>query len=318
MNSRTPTGSLSILALVLSASVAAATPERGKDARPASPGLVLQAALDRAGFSPGEIDGRAGPVTKRALAAFQKEHDLTPSGKVDGETWDALGVEPGDSARTLARYSISAQDVSGPFTSEIPDDMEDKAELPALGYTSVVEALAERFHASPKLLRALNPDARFAADEVILVPQVDGSPRAAEATDVVVSVSKSAQTLTVRNADGEILLFAPVTVGSERDPLPIGRWKVNGVQRDPVFHYNPDLFWDADASDDKAKIPAGPNNPVGAVWIDLDKPHYGIHGTPEPGKIGYRESHGCVRLTNWDALELAELVKPGTPVIFEP
>jgi lipoprotein-anchoring transpeptidase ErfK/SrfK len=285
----------------------------------ASPGVTLQAALDRAGFSPGEIDGRPGAVTKRALAAFQKEHRLTPTGEMDGKSWAALGVKPGNPEKTITQYSIAAED-EGPFTPEIPEDMEAKAELPALGYTGVVEALGERFHVAPALLKALNPDAKFAAGETIAVPQVSTLPPAATSaiTDVTVSVSKSAEALTARDAENKIILFAPVTVGSEHDPLPIGRWKVTGVQRNPVFSYNPDLFWDADPSQTKAKIPAGPNNPVGVVWIDLDKPHYGIHGTPEPGKIGYRESHGCVRLTNWDALKLAALVKPGTEVIFEP
>ena len=113
-------------------------------------------------------------------------------------------------------------------------------------------------------------------------------------------------------------MYAPVTVGSSNDPLPIGDWKVTGVQRDPVFHYNPDLFWDADPSHAKAKIPAGPNSPVGLVWIDLSRPHYGLHGTPEPSRIGHTESHGCIRLTNWDALRVAALVAPGTKVLFRP
>jgi lipoprotein-anchoring transpeptidase ErfK/SrfK len=323
-----------LVVLLFAGSAAAVMPEEVA----ASPGLTLQAALDRSGFSPGEIDGRPGAVTKRALAAFQKEHRLTPTGAIDDKSWAALGVKPGEPAKTITQYSIAAEDVQGPFTSEIPEDMAAKAELPALDYTGVVEALAERFHVAPALLKALNPDAKFAAGETITVPQVStpppavttardarGTEKAPEAvgtgsgaTGVTVSVSKSAEALTVRNADDKILLFAPVTVGSEHDPLPIGRWKVKGVQRNPVFHYNPDLFWDADPSHTKASIPAGPNNPVGVVWIDLDKPHYGIHGTPEPGKIGYRESHGCVRLTNWDALKLAALVKPGTAVIFEP
>ena len=117
---------------------------------------------------------------------------------------------------------------------------------------------------------------------------------------------------------GSVVLYAPVTVGSSNDPLPIGDWKVTGVQRDPVFHYNPDLFWDADPSHAKAKIPAGPNNPVGVVWVDLSRPHYGLHGSPEPSRIGHTESHGCVRLTNWDALRVAALVAPGTKVAFRP
>jgi lipoprotein-anchoring transpeptidase ErfK/SrfK len=120
----------------------------------------------------------------------------------------------------------------------------------------------------------------------------------------------------VKDASGRVLLFAPVTTGSDRDPLPIGEWKVNGVQFNPVFNYNPDLFWDADPAHAKARIPSGPNNPVGLVWIDLSKEHYGIHGTPEPATIGRSQSHGCVRLTNWDALKLAGLVKPGTKVVF--
>ena len=310
--------SAALVALVFAGSAAAATPE----AVATSPGLTLQAALDRSGFSPGEIDGRPGAVTKRAVAAFQKEHRLTPTGAIDKKTWAALGVKPGEPVKTVTQYSIATEDVDGPFTPEIPADMLAKAELPALGYTGVVEALAERFHAAPALLKALNPEAKFGAGETITVPRVSSTPPDVGApggvTDVTVSVSKSAEALTVRDADDEILLFAPVTVGSEHDPLPIGQWKIKGVQRDPVFSYNPDLFWDADPSHTKAKIPAGPNNPVGVVWIDLDKPHYGIHGTPEPGKIGYRESHGCVRLTNWDALKLAALVKPGTKVIFEP
>ena len=115
-----------------------------------------------------------------------------------------------------------------------------------------------------------------------------------------------------------MVFFAPVTSGSEHDPLPIGDWQVKGVARDPSYSYNPDLFWDADATDAKATLPPGPNGPVGVVWIDLDKPHYGLHGTPEPRSIGHSASHGCVRLTNWDATTLAGLVKPGTPVHFRP
>jgi lipoprotein-anchoring transpeptidase ErfK/SrfK len=108
-----------------------------------------------------------------------------------------------------------------------------------------------------------------------------------------------------------------VTSGSEHDSLPIGNWTVTSVLRNPTFNYNPELFWDADPANTKAKIPAGPNNPVGVVWIDINKPHYGIHGTPEPGMIGHSASHGCVRLTNWDAAKLAGLVTKGTPVVFE-
>ena len=133
---------------------------------------------------------------------------------------------------------------------------------------------------------------------------------------MTVIVSKEKSTLTVENADGKVILHAPVTSGSEHDSLPLGEWKITGTHKDPVFYYNPALFWDANAAHAKATIAAGPNNPVGKVWIDITKEHYGLHGTPEPGRIGYAQSHGCVRLTNWDAHRVAELVKPGTRVVF--
>jgi lipoprotein-anchoring transpeptidase ErfK/SrfK len=136
--------------------------------------------------------------------------------------------------------------------------------------------------------------------------------------DVKVTVSKSASALTVTDAGGKVVMYAPVTTGSQQDPLPIGSWKVNGVSLIPPFRYNPELFWDADPTHTKTVVPPGPNNPVGLVWIDISKEHYGLHGTPEPSTIGRTESHGCVRLTNWDALRLASLVKPGTPVVFVP
>ena len=180
----------------------------------------------------------------------------------------------------------------------------------------------------------MNPGARFAAGEQIRVPNVvlaepvapagarsqdPGAKGAAEKVKekVKVVVSKDASVLTVYDEKGQVIFHAPVTSGSEHDSLPLGDWVVTAVLRNPTFHYNPDLFWDADPASVKAKIPAGPNNPVGVVWIDLDKPHYGIHGGPEPGRIGYTASHGCVRLTNWDAARLAGLVAKGTPVVFE-
>ena len=214
--------------------------------------------------------------------------------------------------------------------------MMEKSKLPALGYASILEMLAERFHASPKLLQRLNPGARFESGERIVVPNVEpfiassaapstttsqspGQARAAKKVTgpaVTVTVSDSTKSLEVKDESGETLLFAPVTVGSEHDPLPVGEWKVTGVSANPPFNYNPDLFWDADSSHSKAKIAPGPNNPVGIVWIDLTKEHYGIHGTPEPNRIGYTQSHGCIRLTNWDAMRLAALVSPGTKVVL--
>jgi lipoprotein-anchoring transpeptidase ErfK/SrfK len=193
-----------------------------------------------------------------------------------------------------------------------------KAKLKKLEYTSILEMIAERFHASPNLLKRLNPTAKFRAGEEVTVPNVsvvseaEGKP----IPDIAVHVSKSASALTVTDAGGKVLMHAPVTSGSQFDPLPIGSWTVTAVARNPTFNYNPDLFWDADPKHAKAKLPAGPNNPVGLVWIDLSKEHYGIHGTPEPGKVGHTQSHGCIRLTNWDATELSRLVEKGTTVRF--
>ena len=293
--------------------------------------LAIQVMLDRAGFSPGAIDGRMGENTKLALEAFRQHR----------------GGDPPTDVAATATYTITAGDVEGPFVERIPPELPEQASLPALAYTSILEALAERFHTTPAFLQRLNPNARFTAGEDIRVPNVDpfiapverlalsaetlaaarkdqasrSAPGAETATilqrpDVVVTVTKGTSLLHVTDASGGVVLHAPVTTGSQHDPLPIGEWKVNGLQFNPVFHYNPELFWDADPAHSKARIPPGPNNPVGVVWIDLDKEHYGIHGTPEPATIGRAESHGCVRMTNWDALRLAGLVKPGTMVIF--
>jgi lipoprotein-anchoring transpeptidase ErfK/SrfK len=208
--------------------------------------------------------------------------------------------------------------VPGPFIAQIPDDLMEKAGLPALGFRNALEGLAEKLHASPALLERLNPGAGFAAGETISAPNILIRQTPTASGPLTVRVSKSASSLRVEGPDGAVLMHAPVTTGSERDPLPLGEWKVTTVMWSPKFFYNPDLFWDADPSHAKAVIAAGPNNPVGVVWIDLNKPHYGLHGTPEPSRIGKTESHGCVRLTNWDAARLAALVQADTAVIFEP
>jgi len=271
--------------------------------------LRAQVLLERQYLSPGEIDGAYGSNMRQALNTFQAQRNLPVTGKLDEATWNALNTDP---SPTLAEYTIAAEDVAGPF-QPIPDTMMGKAKLPKLGYATALEGLGEKFHASPALLQRLNPGKSLAqAGERIVVPHVSGKQPLALAAKVV--VRDSTKTLQLFDAGGQLLAQYPVSTGSKRDPLPIGKWKINGVHANPVYNYNPKLFWDAKPGDAKTQIKPGPNNPVGVMWIDLSKPHYGIHGTPVPGHVGKTESHGCIRLTNWSAAEVGAVVSESTDV----
>jgi lipoprotein-anchoring transpeptidase ErfK/SrfK len=282
----------------------------------AKPGMAqvlrAQVMLDRAHFSSGEIDGMTGSNLREAVKGYQKAKGIDGSGAINAATWEALNA---DSADALITYTIADADVAGPF-QPIPEDMAEKAKLTALGYASADEALAEKFHVSPALLKRLNPGKDLSrAGEQIVVPNVLDTEPLPKGGKIV--VDKSSRTLTLFDTAGKAIAQFPASTGSEHDPLPVGNWKVTGISKNPVFYYNPKLFWDAEPSEKKAKIPAGPNNPVGVAWINLSKPHYGIHGTPVPGSIGKTQSHGCIRLTNWDVSALTASVAGGTEVVLQ-
>ena len=300
----------------------------------AEPVLATQVALDRIGFSSGVIDGKEGSNYTGALKGFQKAQGLPQTGRLDQATQDAL--EQSLPPTRLVR--IPRAFAQGPFTPDLPKDPSAQAKLPHLGYRNLVEALAERFHTTPDTLAALNKaGTKIGGGSIIRVPNVANVAEAKIETDerdwnqtlitlgvapvqpVVerVVVDKSDGVLRAFGADNKLVAQFPATMGSEHDPLPIGTWKIQGVSRNPDFRYNPKLFWDADSKDKAAVLKPGPNGPVGVVWIDISKPHYGIHGTSEPSTIGRAESHGCIRLTNWDAARLAQMIKPGVAAIFQ-
>jgi lipoprotein-anchoring transpeptidase ErfK/SrfK len=314
---RTLSRFLASMTILLSASIMIA------DKRPAPPvravglaELELQVLLDRADFSPGQIDDENGKNSSEAIAAFQAARGIAPGAGGRKAVLTALGA---GSVKSIVVYTITAEDAAGPFIKTIPEDATEQSKLPGLYYTSVLEGLAAKFHSAPTLLKRLNLRARFVGGENIRVPNVLAAKQAerGHVGAVKIVVSKKASILRVYDREGQVIFYAPVTSGSEHDPLPLGNWVITDVVRNPIYNYNPDLFWDANPANAKVKIAAGPNNPVGVVWMGINVPHYGIHGTPDAEEIGHSQSHGCVRMTNWDATRVADLVKDGTPVVFE-
>jgi lipoprotein-anchoring transpeptidase ErfK/SrfK len=275
--------------------------------------IKAQLLLDRAHFSPGEIDGKFGDNFKKALIAFAAAQGLNSRGELTDQMWQKLTAT--SSEPVLTKYTISNDDVRGPFVNSIPTKLEQMKDLPVLAYTSAREKIAEKFHMSQGLLSALNSKQKFeTANETIVVANVvqnDASKRAAR-----VEVDKSAQVLKVFGRDQQLLAVYPVTVGSAEKPAPSGRLKVTGISKNPTYRYNPKYAFKGVRATKPFTIKPGPNNPVGLVWIGLSGEGYGIHGTPDPSKVSKTASHGCIRLTNWDALRVASAVVKGTPVDF--
>lgn len=335
-----------VLAAMLSAAGASAAQENPRELSPAAinaaewSGQIEQGAVDpvllkaqvllaRANFSPGVIDGLVGDNTAKAIAVFQAESGLDPTGRLDDATWAALTQAADEDAVTS--YTIAEEDVTGPFVKNIPSQFEEMAELERLAYRSARELLAEKFRMSEDLLRTLNPDADFerAGSEIVVAnfPPMDATARPAElasddgrhargSEEIRVEVRKGERSVRVHAADGSLIAFFPASIGSEERPAPSGVLKVTRVAYDPTYHYDPELAFKGQPTDRSVEIAPGPNNPVGLVWIELSEDGYGLHGTPEPANVSKTQSHGCIRLTNWDALALAALVQEGTVVEF--
>jgi peptidoglycan hydrolase-like protein with peptidoglycan-binding domain len=279
--------------------------------------LRLQTLLDRAVFSPGIIDGRWGKNTEKALYWFQTREGLAATGVLDEPTFRRLVEVAGTPARVTRHHRLTEEDVAGPF-KRIPDGIYDRAEMSCMCYESLTEKLTELFHTHEEVLRRLNPDAsldELRAGDVIIVPNVREGP-GARAQIARLVVSRKGHYVHAMDAAGRIVYHFPSTLGSSYDPSPQGDYRIVRITRDPWWHYQPSILAHVPDHLPEAKIPPGPNNAVGLVWMALSKPHYGIHGTAAPETIGYASSAGCVRLTNWDVLFLADHVGEDTPVQF--
>ena len=276
-------------------------------------GIRLEVLLDRAHFSPGEIDGKFGQNAKKALRAYADSQQLPSDDKLTDDVWSKLQA---DDRPVIVDYTLTKDDVAGPFLRKLPSKLEAMKDIPKLAYRSSREALAEKFHVSEQLLAALNPKQHFdrAGDIIVVVDTNSGQTSSAKADHV--EVNKSRQTVKLFDKSNSQIGYFPASVGSEEKPSPSGTLKVTEIDHNPTYRYNPDYHFKGVHSRKPFIIKSGPNNPVGTVWINLSADGYGIHGTPSPGEVSKGQSHGCVRLTNWDAERVAGSVSKGTKIVF--
>jgi lipoprotein-anchoring transpeptidase ErfK/SrfK len=337
---RTP---LLLLALLASAAAVGQSKPAKPWVPPGTPGSPIdgtvfhaQVLLGAAGFSTGVIDGKEGMSFKAALRGFQQSRGLKVTGKLDSATRRALLEQ---NRPSTVHVKLSRTDIGGDYVYPFPKKPEGQSKLKFASYRNMLEEVAERYHTTPDTIVALNgPTALIGVGQTLRLPNVlpsstnyQGSPLKDEYRTWFVKLNVEANvpqgsTIVVDKSDGQLKVMDdadrliaqfPVTTGSQHDPLPLGTWKIPTFSYLPPFHYQPDLFWDVDDSKDEKMLPAGPNGLVGVAWLDLSKEHYGIHGTPEPQTIGRTESHGCIRMTNWDVLRLSRMVKPGVKAVFQ-
>jgi lipoprotein-anchoring transpeptidase ErfK/SrfK len=272
---------------------------------------ALQVFLDREGISPGVIDGKMGQNVNKAIVAWQTMTGETLDPNNAEDILERLRLSGG---LAINSYTITAGDAAGPYVAAIPEDYSHKAQLPALSYTSTVEMLAEKFHMDEAYLRELNPGVDFTIPGTIIKVIEPGPAKTGSVTRIV--ADKALKQVFAYGADGNLVAAYPASIGSTDTPSPSGTVTIERIALNPGYTYNPKINFQQGTNDKVLQIPPGPNGPVGTVWLALSKPTYGIHGTPEPSKIGRTQSHGCIRLTNWDATELAKMVKAGVTVEF--